>query len=176
MCKVSANKDHEKIADLGKMYNYIMSYNKFQKEPLSVIKRMYWQQYMLLVSFSFNLMTFNASITLFWRSAVRVSSLCVMIRLLYFDLYMSYAQWKVFVMNYVLTMRSANYKTSRSILNMLNLCDVAIRKVESRELHTSDFDVTKVSRSNYCRSAVLMLEECSSEFHQSTGSSSSRRE
>ncbi len=99
MCKVSANKDYEKIADLGKMYNYIMScYNKFQKETLSVIKWMYWQQYMLLVSSSFNIMTFNASITLFWRSAVRVSSLCVMIWLLYFDLYMSYAQWKVFVM------------------------------------------------------------------------------
>ncbi len=35
MCKVSANKDHDNIADFSKK-KYIMSYNEFQKEPLSV--------------------------------------------------------------------------------------------------------------------------------------------
>ena len=28
MCKISANKDQEKIADLAKMYNYIMSFKR----------------------------------------------------------------------------------------------------------------------------------------------------
>ncbi len=45
MCKVSANKDQEKIADLAKMYNYLMSNNEFQKVPLSVIKLIHLQHY-----------------------------------------------------------------------------------------------------------------------------------